>query len=253
MPRRVSKENEELAEKIIDWSLANNHFDNSQIQELITDLNSKSNWNYWSSLSPNELLPKNESLRSKRMRNLYRKVIFMRNLLVFLPVTITWIAISEASSGFSELIADNEGSVVNFLQFWQDGYGYLNPIWRLSSVALIDFLILAFIMILTILLQLLSNQADKFENLDVAAKSQARQSLVREVYEFFSRNQKVTPLTFDRTMANALRDLSKSTSNLEKITKELGKSVKGFPAYLNVLQEVRTLNREVRKLRDKRE
>lgn len=253
MPRKTNRENEALAEKVSDWALSNNQFASNQIQNLITDLKSKRNWNYWSSLHPDEILPAIALVRSKGLRSRYRQILFLRNLLVFLPVTITWIAISEASSGFSELTADSEGVVVNFLQFWQDGYGYLNPIWRLSSVALIDFLILSLIMFLTIFLQFIGARAEKIESLEISAGSTSRQTLAREIYDFFSRNQKVTPLNFDRTLATALRDLSTSTANLEKITKELRVSVKGFPSYISVLREVKALDRKVNKLRDTRE
>lgn len=253
MPNRSRKEHEVLAEKISLWAIENQQSDSRHIQDLLKDINSTSNWNYWSSLEANDLLPKLSSLNSKRLRDRYQKFLFFRNLLVFLPVTITWIAISEASSKFSEFTAANEGSVVNFLQFWQDGYGYLLSVWRLSSVALIDFLILALIMVLTIILQLVSSQAEKLESIENERDYLSRGVLIREIFDFFSRNQKITGLNFDKTLANSLRDLSKSTRNLEQITKELNKSVKGFPTYLKILREIKTLNQEVRKLKNSRD
>lgn len=245
----ITRENIELSEKVLAWATIQGISNSERVLELVSDLVERKNWAYWSSRMASEILPSIPLKRSKVLRHWYRRVIFLRNLLVFLPVTITWIAISESSSAFSQYINANEGSVINFLEFWQDGYGYLSPIWRLSTVALIDFLILAFIMLLTISLQFLSSRADQVEREELSEQAKSREQLSKELFEFFSRNQKVTPLTMDRTLATALRDLSKTTSNLERLTKELGKSVKGFPSYLSVIKEVKSLSKSVDRLK----
>ena len=238
-----------LAEKVQSWALISGVSDSTRTRDLIDDLRERNNWSYWASCRPEEILPEVPLKRSASMKLWYRRIVFFRNLMVFLPVTITWIAISEASSAFSEYINANPGTLINFLQFWQDGYGFLPSVWRLSNVALIDFLILSVIMLLTIAVQMISSRSEKIEIEERKEFSLERNSLSRELYEFFQRNQTVTPLTANKALATALRDLGKSTQNLERLTKDLSKSVKGFPSYLAVIREVKSLGGAVRKLR----
>jgi len=243
-PRGKSKPSQDyvnLADKVQLWALTNDAADSTITKGLIEDLRERKNWNYWASLRSHEILPEIKLPQLILLRARYRQVLFLRNLMVFLPVTVTWIAISEAASAFSDFINANQSSLVNFLQFWQDGYGFLSPIWRLSSIAFIDFLILAFIMILTVILQLLSKRIEALGEREKNLNFSERGLITRELYEFFQRNQKVSALTVDRTLVNALRDLNKASQNLEKITRDLSKSVKEFPTYLSVLRDLKSI------------
>jgi hypothetical protein len=241
----------DLAEKVQMWAVTNNLGDSAQIQDLMEDLRERRNWHYWSSVRAGEIIPEIKSSKLAAIRARYRQVLFLRNLMVFLPVTFTWIAISEASSAFSEFTTVNQSSVVNFLQFWQDGFGFLSPIWRLSTVALIDFFILAFIMVLTVLLHGLSSRTEVLRQQEISFNAGERESLARELYDFFQRNQTISTLTIDRTLVRAIRDLDKATQNLERLTRDLGKSVKEFPTYLTVIREVKNFSSRLNKIERK--
>jgi len=247
--RPKSTEHIQLAERIEEWALQHGLFGDHRIVSLTSDLRSQSNWRHWSSLGRDELLPAPNSQAAERLRSIYRTVLFLRNLLVFLPVTVTWIAISESTSSFSEFIADNEGSVVNFLQFWEDGYGYLGSIWRLSTIAFIDFIILLVIMLLTISMQVINARSQRLQVQGSGLIEQEREQLIKELREFFLKSQELTPLTLNQGLANAVRDLNRSSENLERLSKELGKSVKGFPSYVATMREIKALGRAVDKLK----
>lgn len=240
-----------LADKVQLWALTNNTPDSATTKDLIEDLRQRRNWNYWANLRSNEILPEIRLPQLLMLRARYRQVLFLRNLMVFLPVTVTWIAISEAASAFSAFIDANQSSLVNFLQFWQDGYGFLSPIWRLSSVAFIDFLILAFIMILTIVLHGLGRSIDALTQKEQDLNVSERGSLTRELFDFFQRNQTISAITVDRTLVAALRDFNKTSQNLEKLTNDLSKSVKDFPIYLSVLREFKSIGSRLDKLERK--
>ena len=203
-------EHKAMSKRVLDWALSNGLLENSRIRDLTRDLENQSNMAYWSSFGPDDILPVARPEVLLKLKSWYQRVVFLRNLLVFLPVTITWIAISEASSSFSEFTAANTGSIVNFLQFWQDGYGFLAPIWRLSSIAMIDFFILALIMLLTTSLPFINSRIRRIEDRSDESSFQAREELGKDLFEFFVKSQEVTPLTFNRTLAKSLRDLSKS-------------------------------------------
>lgn len=239
-----------LSERVLDWALSHDLIDDPRIKELTHDLENQSNFAYWSSFMPNEILPIVRSTKASQIKQWYQRVVFLRNLLVFLPVTVTWIAISEASSSFSEFTSENSGSIVNFLQFWQDGYGYLAPIWRLSTIALIDFFILTTIMLLTASLPLMSSRIKSVEKREEKLYFQSREVLSKDLFEFFVNSQRVTPLTFSRTLANSLRNLSKSTQNLERLTKELRKVSLQLPNRNAILRDLNRVEKKLKRLSD---
>ena len=70
--------------------------------------------------------------------------------MVFLPVALTWLAISKAASAFTLYGATNALNLINFLDFWQNGYGVLSQNWSLSHIATMDFLIIMLVIALTI-------------------------------------------------------------------------------------------------------
>ena len=255
MPRRRPKSTEhiQLAERIEGWALQNGLFGDHRVVSLTSDLRGQTNWRHWSTLGRDELLPTPDSEAANKLRGIYRTVLFLRNLLVFLPVTVTWIAISESTSAFSEFIADNEGSVVNFLQFWEDGYGYLASIWQLSTIAFIDFIILLVIMLLTISMQIINARIQRLQDQGRGLVEQEREQLIKELRELLLKSQEITPLTLNQGLANAVRDLNRSSENLERLTKDLGKSVKGFPSYVEAMREVKSLGRAVDKLKKRDE
>ncbi len=76
----------------------------------------------------------------------------IRNVLVLLPIFLTWAALSEASKAYERYIASNPEAVREpFLLLWQKGFGgeagILSPTF--STVAIIDALIIATIIGLT--------------------------------------------------------------------------------------------------------
>ena len=142
---------------------------------------------------------------------------------------------------------------MNFLQFWEDGYGYLASIWQLSTIAFIDFIILLVIMLLTISMQVINARIQRLQDQGRGLVEQEREQLIKELRELLLKSQEITPLTLNQGLANAVRDLNRSSENLERLTKDLGKSVKGFPSYVEAMREVKSLGRAVDKLKKRDE
>ena len=244
-----SRRNVEIAEKIEQWALYHGLRTEFEVSTLIEDLRQQRFLNFWAAREIESLLPKPKIPAVERLRVLQQRLLFFRNVIVFLPVTITWIAISEASSSFSSFIAENEAVVVNFLEFWQGGYGDLDPIWKLSTIALIDFFILAVIILLTIGAQVVKLRSEKYVRTPDTFPLEQRFLLLQELKEFLAQQEALTPLTFNRQLATSLRNLGRSTDNLERLTRELGKSVKGFPRYIQAMRELKVLKREIAEVR----
>jgi methyl-accepting chemotaxis protein len=87
----------------------------------------------------------------------------LRNTFIFAPIIVTWYGVSQATSAYSRLLSStlktNPDQVSQpFLYLWQQGFGGRLPAWlTLSSIALIDAVILAIILLLTLLVSTLSN------------------------------------------------------------------------------------------------
>ena len=83
-------------------------------------------------------------------------LLIIRNITIFAPIAITWYAISIATSAFSAYNQGNPISNLNFLDFWENGYGILHAPFTLSSVAKLDFFIILLIILLNIWSSLLN-------------------------------------------------------------------------------------------------
>jgi hypothetical protein len=78
---------------------------------------------------------------------------WMRNVLVLVPIFLTWFALAEASRSYAEFITANPDEVRQpFLLLWERGFGgYASPLTpSFSTVALIDAVLIAIIIGLTL-------------------------------------------------------------------------------------------------------
>ena len=102
-------------------------------------------------LDPLTYLPSRPKLEVGRRLRLARILAALRNILIFLPVALTWAAVGEATKAFNVFVLQNAGTPANFLQFWQDGYGVLDRFWSIGSIATLDFYLVLLIIVLTAL------------------------------------------------------------------------------------------------------
>jgi hypothetical protein len=95
-----------------------------------------------------------------------RLLEWLRNLLIFLPLVLTWYGISRAVSSYATFIttlnnnpaADKTQLTQPFLYLWQQGFGGYLPSWlTLSQLALYDFILLALLVILTAIVNIRSH------------------------------------------------------------------------------------------------
>ena len=75
----------------------------------------------------------------------------IRNVLVLLPLAVTWFAFYEASRAYDDFLTREPGQTgTPMLVLWQRGFGGDLPFWaRFSSVALIDVIIIGVIIVMT--------------------------------------------------------------------------------------------------------
>lgn len=195
----------------------------------------------WASLEPLEYLPHAKIDSQKRLHLASMTMSLLRNSLVFLPVALTWYAISKATSAFATYTTDNSLSVVNFLDFWENGYGVLDEKWALSNVATLDFQIIIGIIFLTIAITFLDRalKHSKIQATNLADEDRIQMAL--EISTYLFDQQRITNVTLNQSLARAIRDILNSTESLSKTSNELNKSVKMMPNNRELLIEIRNI------------
>ena len=127
-----------LASKIRTWLRESGQGEpNDELKSFVQDLESAQNVGTWAGVEFERILP----LRISKAWYL-RVLSVVRNSLVFLPIVLTWLALREAAAEFA--ISATEGE--NFLIFWQKLSGWAG----LSTVALVDAVILGVLILLTL-------------------------------------------------------------------------------------------------------
>lgn len=188
----------------------------------------------WASLDPQKMLPHPDPIDGRRWDIAARLFGFLRNVLVFVPVLLTWLSIGEAVGAFGEYARIyekefGEDTTIQFLQFWQDperySPGLLGHFWTIGSVAFFDAILILTIIAFTFL-------SGAFE-----AKAESENAKAAEVIEFkrlalgidISRalhgKRQANPESIGEALAVALsdltqaaRDVSESASRLESVS-----------------------------------
>lgn len=209
------------------WARMTEHQAHPYIIALVEALTRKRNWAYWASLNHFELMPRNyvavESWRSR----LIVYLLHIRNVLVFFPVALTWAAVGKSTSAFEVFIKTHPGAVVNFLDFWQRGYGSLAREWRISDVALVDFLIVSTIILLTFYTSIEEQKLEAANEKLFEEYDETRIRLALHISEFFFDKQKLTPPVVDRTIKSSVQNLLNASKSLEVTTYQLSQQTRG--------------------------
>jgi hypothetical protein len=217
-----------LADKVEDWANKFEVSNDGYVQGLVEALRTRKNLQVWAALNPIEYLPmprlRSEATLAKRTR----LMTVLRNVLVFFPVALTWAAVGEASKAFAEYLRDNGSNVVNFLDFWQNGYGYLGSEWTLANIALLDFVIVMVVIVLTLAISYFGRKVAEIHSAEEEKTDRERILISIQIATYLFDKQKVTNVTMNQSLARTLDKLLNAADSLEKTTKSLEKTSKSF-------------------------
>jgi hypothetical protein len=228
MAKKAATEHLEMAQEVSNWAKKYNSH-NELTKNLVADLESKSNLHKWAELDPFEFLPYPGSVGSEKKNRLIDNLTVLRNVLVFAPVSLTWAAVGQATTAFEKYTAANDGAVVNFLEFWQNGYGVLDSKWRISEVARFDFILILLVIILTLFISYTGQKLAKSETLENISIEDNRQFLAAKLAFFLADKKKITNVTFNQSLAGSVQRLVAASAALEKSAKEISKVSKRLP------------------------
>jgi hypothetical protein len=215
------------------------------VSGLTDAVSARKNLPMWASLDPIEYLPHAQIDTHKKLHLAVLIMSVIRNALVFLPVALTWYAIGKATSAFSAYTADNSLTVVNFLDFWENGYGVLSEKWSLSSVAIFDFQIILVIILLTIIITFLDRSLKNSKNRGTQQADDDRIQMALAISTYLFDQQRVTNVTVNQSLSRAIRDILNSTESLDKSSKELNKTVKVMPNNRELLNEIKSIKSKI--------
>jgi hypothetical protein len=226
--RRVSnsKKHLELADQVDSWAYRYQVSRDPYTNGLSNSLREKKNLQIWAAMNPIEYLPQPEITEGIAIARWARLLTLIRNVLVFAPVALTWAAVGQATSAFSRYVDENGADVVNFLDFWENGYGYLGTEWQISHVAFLDFLIILVVIILTLISSVFGKRASELQSKFDQQIERERIGLAVEINSFLFDKQKATNVSMNASLAGAIAKLLNATDSLEDVTKNLAKTTK---------------------------
>lgn len=215
-----------LAEKLEEWSRLRGVERDPYLSQLTESLKERKNLHIWAELQPLDFLPYPKSEAKNRQSDLVRILTIIRNVLVFAPVALTWAAVSAATTGFAAYTKENGASVVNFLDFWQNGYGYLSDKWKIGEVARLDFILVMIVIVLTLFVSIVGHRAQQLRNEEEALIDQERATIALEIAQVLHDKRKITTVTMNQAIAGSISRLVTATQNLESAAKEINKTQK---------------------------
>lgn len=238
----------EVLDSLRTWSLANDLRYNSTVARLMSDLESDTNLKIWADLNPNEYLPSPIAKSSTNGEKRINLLTGLRNIMVFTPVALTWAAISVVTNAFSSFQSQNPNSVVNFLDFWQQGYEVVPDFWRLSNVAIFDVILVLLVIILTGSINFLNQRVYAESELELLNLNAERAQLIFELNRFFYPYKYPTPSQINRNLLSATKSLDKTLVALTRIVTRLERDIAKYPNSTKLVNEIKDLNKTIKKI-----
>lgn len=189
---------------VIERQPANAHI----LEQLEGDLRANRRLNEWGQFALEDLLrpPRRDSSRYLFHKLAY-VVTFIRNIVLFIPVGITWLAIERAAVEYNNKLALKIET--SFLQVWLNDADL-----TLALTALIDALLIFLLILLTVAAQVFEAVADgQARKADKKDESDFQAVLVR-VGLFLHGFRAITPSQLKSGLAEAVDNLRKSSEQL---------------------------------------
>lgn len=218
-----------LALNLSRWISQHNLQSDPYLNGLLEAIDTKKDLHIWAELNPTEYLPHPQTQAGSSSARLVRIFTVIRNVLVFAPVALTWAAVSAATSGFSQYISANGADVVNFLDFWQNGYDILGEEWRIGNVARLDFIIVVIVIALTLYVSQAGHKVEAIQNASEDAIDRERLALAIEIHAALHDKRKITTVTMNASLAGAISRLVSATHSLDGAAREVEKATRKLP------------------------
>lgn len=218
-----------LLEKLSAFKTLHQVREDPYLDGLREAIETKKNLHIWAELDPLDYLPHPHATAHQSRSRFVRILTVVRNVLVFAPVALTWAAVGQATTGFSRYIEENGADVINFLDFWQNGYGILDNKWKIGEVARLDFILIMIVIALTLYVSQAGHTAEQLRDNEELAIDRDRLALAIEIHAQLHDKRKITSVTMNAAIAGSISRLVSATHNLEGASKVLEKVSRKIP------------------------
>jgi hypothetical protein len=211
------------------WEVTTDPF----VKGLNEAIQQNSDLGMWSSLDPTQLLPDMPD-QTTIFHRLGSGLALLRNVLVFLPVAITWQAIAKATEAYTTWFPANdpklETTEKNFLDFWANGYGVLDNKYTLPHIGILDFWIIIAIIVISLVATGLTARGDKAnEDLRQVFESE-RLTIAIRIRRALHGKREASPESIATSLADALADLNQTTRDMAEVAARLEATTTGVMA-----------------------
>ena len=224
-----------------EWAEEIDELDDPYVKGLTTAVGRRDDLTVWASLDPLELLPVSKSKSWNRLSQISNVISAIRNILVFVPVLLTWLAIGRAINAFGEFTKSyaekNPGTTKNlsFIEFWQDPNGYLEgwwpqngngktllgEFWRIGDVAALDAYIILVIILLTAISGAVSWFAENRESIALEKADRKRVEVGLAIASSLHGKRQANPESISEALAEALNDLTQAARDVNETASRL--------------------------------
>ena len=105
---------------------------------------------------------------------------------------------------------------MNFLQFWQNGYGLLDEKWRIGTVAITDATLVFIVIALTISITYLTIRGKDLNIVQEKELYQERMQIAIAIKDYLHNKQSISKLTLNQGVATAIENLVAATERLKR-------------------------------------
>lgn len=209
-PLSVLAQNEAGFSLLRQWATKHGFGADPFVAGLTASVDGRHDLSAWAAMSPFDLLPHPIPRVGRGLRRVARLLHFLRNLLVFAPVALTWNAISEATEAFGVYAQTRPGETLSFLDFWQSGGAdgsYLDEFHRIQNIAALDFWIIVVIIVMSLVAGLLDSTAGRTATRAERALETERIGVAIAVKRALHGKREATAESISQSLGEALTDL----------------------------------------------
>lgn len=239
----------EISLQLSQWAEQNHVAGDRIVQNLLQDLEAEENLNIWATMDPFEYLPQPSPTVGARFFNWAKMAANFRNVLVFLPVALTWEAVSKATEAFAKFVEANNATTVNFLEFWQNGYDVLPAFWTISHIASLDFMIILGVIALSLISTFLNSKGSAINKIELAKIEEGRLDIALSLKMYLYAMREIDNSNVKEGVASSVSALLAATTSLSKSARQLNSVVSELQAGVPVINDFGTrMGKESEKL-----
>ena len=200
-----------LRKWIVERSPTNAHI----LEQLESDLRKNQRLNEWGQFALEDLLRPPRRDASRFIAHKVAAIVtFFRNLVLFIPVAVTWLAIERAAVKFSDKL--ELGINTTFLEVWLND----DIFFTLATTAAIDAGLIGLLIVLTLAAQSFEVVADRSARQADESDERDFQSVLVNVGLFLHGFRSITPSALKSGLAEAVDNLRKSSEQLAAVSEK---------------------------------